>query len=290
MQPGTETQDDDLAMAVAKPPYIDTEIKTKSIAPNLKNGRFAVHAHYWMSGLHNKQGLELAEEINKQITASKLQQNEEAIKQLLLAYSSAKQLGLSVVDEQIYLDDEWRELNLAEPTHLLDGVFVRDKDGAYRPAAGGRAVLLDQGDTLKLKGGEQNLEVAVALAHAKGWTAMSLTGSSKMIEAAWIAAQLNNPTIQITNYTPTKEAQAKLAARLAQQCVTSGVYEGKVLSADDKQVVQKIGRDPDVFVRHDIKNLSRIPAKDEVVGIQYQDGKGQVSGKENQLEKTGNAR
>lgn len=259
----------------------------------MKNGRFAVHAHYWMSGLHNKQGLELTEGINKQITAGKLQQNEEAIKQLLLlAYPSAKQLGLSVVDEQIYLDDEWRKLNLAEPTHLLDGVFVRDKDGAYRPAAGGRAVLLDQGDTLKLKGGEQNLEAAVALAHAKGWTAMSLTGSSKMIEAAWIAAQLNNPTIQIINinYTPTREAQAKLAARLAQQCVTSGVYEGKVLSVDDKQVVQKIGRDPDVFVRHDIKNLSRIPAKDEVVGIQYQDGKGQVSGKENQLEKAGIAR
>lgn len=107
---------------------------------------------------------------------------------------------------------------------------------------------------------------------------MSLTGKPKVVEAAWIAAQLAG--IEVTNYIPTKEAQSKLAERLAQRPVTRGSYEGKILDVQDNQVIQKTGRDPDVFVRHDIANLSRVPVKDEVVGILYKDGKGLVSGKE----------
>lgn len=190
------------------------------------------------------------------------------------------------MDEQIYLDDGWRKRNIAQPKDLMSGLFVRDKDGAYRPAGGGRAVLIDQGDTLKLKAGDKNLEAAVELAKAKGWTAMSLTGKPKVVEAAWIAAQLAG--IEVTNYTPTKEAQAKLAERLAQQPVTQGNYEGKILDVQGNQVIQKTGRDPDVFVRHDIANLSRIPARDEVVSISYKDGIGLVSDKE--LGKSGPAR
>lgn len=45
-------------------------------------------------------------------------------------------------------------------------------------------------------------------------------------------------------------------------------------------MIQKTGRDPDVLVRHDIANLSRVPVKDEVVSISYNDGKGLVSGKQ----------
>ncbi len=255
---------------------LDKEGQTKSAATN--NSRFAVHTPYWLNGLHNLEGLELAEEINKQVQASMLTGKEDSIKQLLLAYPTAKQLGLNVVDEQIYLNDAWRKRNLAQPKDLMGGLFVRDKDGAYRPAGGGRAVLIDQGDTLKLKAGEKSLDAAVELAKAKGWTAMSLAGKPKVVEAAWIAAQLAG--IEVTNYTPTKEAQAKLSERLAQQPVTQGNYEGKILDVQGNQVIQKTGRDPDVFVRHDIANLSRVPVKDEVVGISYKDGKGLVSSKE----------
>ena len=252
------------------------EGQTKSAATN--NSRFAVHAPYWLNGLHNLEGLELAEEINKLVQASKLNEKEDAIKQLLLAYPTAQSLGLSVVEEQIYLGDAWRKRNLAQPKDLMGGMFIRDKNGAYRPASGGRTVLVDQGDTLKLKAGEQSLDAAVELAKAKGWTAMSLTGKPKVVEAAWIAAQLAG--IEVTNYTPTKEAQAKLAERLSQQPVTKGSYEGKILDVKGNQVIQKTGRDPNVFVRHDIANLSRVQVKDEVVIISYKDGKGMVSGKQ----------
>lgn len=93
------------------------EGQTKSAATN--NSRFAVHAPYWLNGLHNLEGLELADEINKQVQASMLTEKEDAIKQLLLAYPTAKQLGLNVVDEQIYLGDGWRKRNLAQPKDLM---------------------------------------------------------------------------------------------------------------------------------------------------------------------------
>ena len=271
--------EDQLEMSVIRQPALAPAVNpSPTQTQEVDNGRFSVMAPYWLSGLHNKDGLALAEEVNKLVAASKLQEQEEAIKQLLLTYPTAKRFGIDVVPERRYLEDQHRKMNMAEPRSLLDGAFVRDKEGAYRPAAGGRAMLVDKGDTLVLKKGEQNLEAAIELAKAKGWTAISLTGKPKVVEAAWISAQLAG--IEVINYTPSKEAQTKLAERLAQRPVTQGNYEGKILDVQGNQVIQKTGRDPDVFVRHNIANLSRVPVKNEVVGISYKDGKGVVSGKE----------
>lgn len=263
---------------------VEKPVPAQNQAP--ENGRFAVMAPYWLNGLHNKDGLALAEKINRLIREKKLEEKEDAINTMLATFSDVRKFGIGVVSERQYLDDPHRKMNMAEPRSLLDGAFVRDKDGAYRPAAGGRTVLMDNGDSLTLKGGEKSLDAAVELAKAKGWTAISLTGKANVMEAAWISAQLAG--IEVINYTPTPEAQAKLAERLAEQPAPNGLYEGKIMSVEGNQVVQKIGRDPDVVVRHNIANLSRVPGKNEVVGIVYKDGKGAVSSKE--IEKAGQER
>ena len=253
-----------------------------TIAGESPDTRFAVNAPYWLNGLHNQAGLALAEEINKVVASNKLQEEQDAIEQILAVnYPDAKRFGLAVIAEKKHLDEPHRQMNLAEPKSLLEGAFVRDKDGAYRPAAGGRAVLLDKGDSLVLKNKDiASYEAAVALAKAKGWTAIKLNGRPAMMEQAWIAAKLAG--IEVTNYTPTKEAQAKFADRVAAQkleniveinrvepSVSSGDFEGKILRFENGQAVQKIGRDPDVTVRHDISKLSKDLVVGEVASIHY---------------------
>lgn len=241
---------------------------------------FAATAPYWLNGLHNREGIALADEINQVVFGSKLAENKDAIAELLDTYSQAKKLGLNVVPQQWHLEDPLRKMNLAEPCFLLDGAFVRDKDGTYRPKEGGRAVLVDKGNSLLLKNKTpESYEAAVALAQAKGWTAISLTGKPQMMEQAWIAAKLAG--IEVINYEPSKEAKAKFAERLAErqagaemhqeaaQCVSEGRHSGKILAIEDGQAVQKIGRDPDVTVRHDISKLSRVPEVGAVEDISY---------------------
>lgn len=115
-------------------------------------GRFAVMAPYWLNGLHNTEGLALAEQVNQLVVESKLEEQEEKVAQLLLSFPAARQFGLGVVPKEQYLDDPWRKANPAQPINLLNEALVRDKDGAYRPAAGGRPVLWDKGDSLKFSG------------------------------------------------------------------------------------------------------------------------------------------
>lgn len=254
--------------------------------------RFAVNAPYWLNGLHNKAGLELAEEINKVVSSKKLEEEQDTIEQILANYPDARRFGLAVIAEKKHLDEPHRKMNLAEPKSLLESAFVRDKDGAYRPAAGGRAVLLDKGDSLVLKNKDAaSYEAAVELAKAKGWTAIKLNGRPAMMEQAWIAAKLAG--IEVTNYAPTKEAQAKFADRVAAQqldntvainrveaSVSAGSFEGKILRFENGQAVQKTGRDPDVTVRHDISKLSKALVVGEVASIKYdKDGRGMVEDK-----------
>ena len=260
---------------------LPAEAQPAPLTSSQDNGLFAVTAPYWLNGLHNKDGIELANEINKVIFGSKLAEGKDDIEELLSTYDQAKKLALSVVPQHRHLDDPHRKMNLAEPRHLLDGIFVRDKEGAYRPKDGGRAVLLDKGDSLVIKNKDsKSYEAAVALAKAKGWTAISLKGKPAMMESAWIAAKLAG--IEVINYEPTKEAKAKFAERLAQQqtgaeilnettsqCVSSGSYSGKILAIEGGQVVQKVGRDPDKIARHDISKLSRLPEIWAVEDIAY---------------------
>lgn len=270
------------------------------------NGRFAVAAPYWLDGLHNPEGLKLAEEINELIRLKKLEENEEAIKVILKTFPDARKFGIGVFAEKYYLNDPWRKANLAEPVTLLGGALTRDKEGAYRPTGGGLPVLVDKGDTAVVKDWEHGPRAAIELMKAKGSTAIRLNGSNREKEAMWLAAMVGG--LAVVDYEPSKETRMKLADMYAkealakaaggdieiinrsQPCVGEGVYEGKITEVIDGFAKQKAGRDPDVFVRHDLKNLSRMPEVGEVVGIQYKNGRGQVSEKVMGVEKAGKGR
>jgi hypothetical protein len=55
-----------------------------------------------------------------------------------------------------------------------------------------------------------------------------------------------------------------------------GLFSGKVMSVKDGIAVQKIGRNDNNVVRHDLRNLSRPPEVGEVVEIKYGKGTGQI--------------
>ena len=298
MDQDLENTVDDLELR-ASPEQVNERAETvqlmdAAIAGEAPDTRFAVNAPYWLNGLHNQAGLELAEEINKVLASKKLQEEKDAIEQILANYPDARRFGLAVISEKKHLDEPHRKMNLAEPNSLLENAFVRDKDGAYRPAAGGRAILLDKGDSLVLKNKDAaSYEAAVELARAKGWTAIKLNGRPAMMEQAWIAAKLAG--IEVTNYQPTKEAQAKFADRVAAQkseniieinrvegepSVSVGSFEGKILRFENGQAVQKTGREPDITVRHDISKLSKVLVVGEVASIKYdKDGRSLVEDK-----------
>lgn len=59
--------------------------------------------------------------------------------------------------------------------------------------------------------------------------------------------------------------------------VQEGTHRGVVLDVIDNVVIQKIGRDPDTVVRHDLSRLSNEVKKGDVADIKYKDGVGEVS-------------
>jgi N12 class adenine-specific DNA methylase/predicted RNA methylase len=61
--------------------------------------------------------------------------------------------------------------------------------------------------------------------------------------------------------------------------VNEGFYSGRVSKIEGGIVTQKIGRDPDMVVLHEVSRLSGLPNIDEVVDIQYRGGKGEVTDK-----------
>lgn len=61
--------------------------------------------------------------------------------------------------------------------------------------------------------------------------------------------------------------------------VRVGDYNGKVINIVDGVATQKVGRDPDRVVRHDMSNLSRNVAIGDVVDINYRGGVGVVGGR-----------
>lgn len=197
--------------------------------------QFAVMAPYWLDGLHNSQGITLAEEVNLEIKKNKLAEDKEAIANLLKLYPNAKRFGLEVVSRNRYLDDPHHKTNAAEPRSLLDGAFVRDKDGEYRPAAGGRAVLADKGDSLVLKSkSAEGYRAAMELAIAKGWTAIELKGKPAMLAEAWIEAKLKG--LDVVNYSPTKEDLAKYTKRLAEERALSSSTHSQPVEQDPEKV------------------------------------------------------
>lgn len=389
-------------------------------ADPLEDSRFAVMAPYWQNGLHNAEGIALATEVNAAIKKSGLAENKEAVVELLSAYANARRFGLQIVSERRYKNDQFLKANPAEPRDLLQGAFVRDKEGAYRPASGGLAVLVDKGDSLVLKSRDKNsYSAAMELAVAKGWKAIELKGKPAMLANAWLEAKMMG--LDVVNYSPTKEDLAKFNDELAKRnmakavaepskamdqrleqvevrpfvdaqgqtkmatvvytvsqeggadaqfhdpksaakafaklpatklpavvrsvtradgyveadvmiagtgfaqgttqpvksvdgmldhefneafaevkeesltqettqlgaLVDSGVHSGKILGIKDGYVIQKVGRDPDKVVRHDLSKLSRVPDVGDVEDIGYDNGRGMLKEPGKGLEQDG---
>lgn len=183
-------------------------------APGAKQ-EFAAMAPYWLNGLHNHEGVELAKQVNRLIESKKLADNKLAIATLLNSFPDHRRLGLEPIERSKYLTDPHLKANVSQPAQLLDGALVRDNEGAYRPKAGGNAVLIDKGTSLVLKSKtEHAYRGAMELAKAKGWTAIELKGKPKMLAQAWVEAQMMG--LQVINYTPTEVDRVRLAERMAE--------------------------------------------------------------------------
>lgn len=174
-----------------------------------------VMASYWVNGLHNAEGIAAANELNKIIAARKLEEDKNSIERLIYANEHARKLGLRAVSKEVFLNDPDFKENRAEPRKLLQGSLVRDKDGSYRSAVGGKPLILDKGDSLALKSkGKETYQGAMELALAKGWTAIEIKGKPSMMAEIWLEAKMMN--LDVVNYTPNAKDQEKLAARLAE--------------------------------------------------------------------------
>lgn len=263
------------------------------------SARFAIMAPYWLHGLHNFSGLAIADELNRTIHKLQLTSSQEAIQKLLSAHPRARELGLRVVDEAMFLEDPWRRTNPGEPTHLLNGELVRDSEGAYRPKAGGKAILKDSGDSLILKNkSEQAYRGAMELAIAKGWKAISLNGKPAMLADAWLEAKLLG--LEVVNYKPTEQDRARYAQRLAAQergdgskdhlevrpapsqpgskVVAAGQHIGPIIEVGTDHLAQKTGRYDSSIVWHEIAALQGDQPRAGVSAeITYVNGKGTVS-------------
>jgi len=198
----------------------DAELAAAAVAPKIaeagSEAKFGVKADYWQNGLHNSKGVSLAKEINKTIKNGGLEADKEAIARLLAVYPDARRLGINVVTEARLLADLDLRANVAEPRTLLKGALVRDKEGAYRPAAGGLAVVMDKGDSLSLKGkSTQGYQAAMELAVSKGWTAIELKGKPAMLANAWLEAKMLG--LDVVNYAPTEKDKAAFAQRVAEE-------------------------------------------------------------------------
>lgn len=198
--------------SMARP--IDGEALSAGIEGVAALDRFAAMAPYWLDGLHNFEGLALAQKINLEIKARGLAEDRDAIAQLMAVHSKARSLGIGVVPEMQYLNDPELKRNRGEPASLLDGALVRDKEGAYRPKAGGPAMIQDRGESVVLKGkSAESHRGAMELAVAKGWKAIELKGSKAMLSEAWVEAKLLG--LEVVGYAPNEKDHAKYSARVA---------------------------------------------------------------------------
>lgn len=188
---------------------------------------FAAMAPYWQDGLHNFEGVALAKEINEAIRVQNLAGDKQSIERLLAVYPKARRLGIGVVPENQYLNDPHLKANLSEPRSLLDGALVRDKEGAYRPKAGGLAVLQDLGVSVTLKSkSAEAYRGAMELAVTKGWTAIELKGKPAMLADAWLEAKLMG--LDVVNYSPTEKDKTKYAERVAEESRRKGTVQSGV--------------------------------------------------------------
>lgn len=214
--------------------------------PSSEIDEFVVSAPYWLDGLHNFEGLKLADEINRLIQEKKLGIKKEGVSDLLATYPDKLKYGLNVIEKNKNEKDPLRKANLAEPKTLLHGALVRDKEGKYRPKEGGLPIIEDKGTSLKLKRKNgKAYEAAMELALAKGWKAIELNGKPKMLGQAWLEAKMKG--LEVVNYTPTEKDREALAQRMAERDAAIAKDQGNetvelrpVIDSDGREVMAKV--------------------------------------------------
>lgn len=177
--------------------------------------QWAVMCPYWMDGIHNFRGIALVQELNASIERMGIGDDRDKVQLYLDEHEEAKKFQLGVVRRSRLQESELWQQNPSEPAKLLGGLFVRDKEGQYRPGEGGRVVLADKGDSLVLKGkSREGYEAAIELALAKGWSSIELKGKPEMMADIWLEARLKG--VNVVNYEPSREDKERFAKRLAQ--------------------------------------------------------------------------
>lgn len=240
-------------------------LASEPVAESTVEADFAVMAPYWLDRLHNYEGIELAKQVNQLIDAEKLGKNKAAIATLLNSYPDSRRLGVEIVPRSKYLGDRDLKVNVAEPAELLGGDLVRDKEGAYRPKAGGLAVLQDKGTSLVLKSKtDQAYKGAMELALAKGWKAIELKGKPKMLAQAWLEAQMLG--LDVVNYTPTEQDREKLAQRMAAEVMKREAAAEKVAAlapetVEVRPVVDGTGKEVMATVTSTVAHTGTQPAQ-----------------------------
>lgn len=214
-KPTTARAPGEQVKAPSSPAVAERGVQREGHSAPAKPDEFAVMAPYWLDGLHNFEGVELAKQVNRLVDVEGLAKDRAAIATLLSSYPNARRLALDIVPRSRYLDDPYLKANPSEPRALVGGELVRDEDGGYRPRAGGTQVLRDKGKSLVLKTkSELAYRGAMELAVAKGWKAIELKGNPKMMAQAWLEAKAMG--LDVVNYTPTDHDQEKLAQRMAE--------------------------------------------------------------------------
>lgn len=209
--------------------------------PDPEPEQFAVSAPYWLDGLHNFEGLKLAEEINRLIEEKNLEHKKDAVDSLLATYPDKLKFELAVVDKNKHELNPHRKANLAEPAILLKGALIRDKEGKYRPKEGGLPIIEDKGTSLKLKRKNgKAYEAAMELALAKGWKAIELNGNPKMLGQAWLEAQMRG--LDVVNYSPSEKDREALAQRIAERDAAMAKERGPE-TVEVRPVIDSDGRE-----------------------------------------------
>ena len=269
--------------AVAQPQAI-TQLEATS-----EPGELAVMAPYWLNGLHNKQGIELAKRINEVINEEErlIIRNPQSIQKLMATlFPEAKPLGLHIVAMEQYRTDELLKANPAEPASLLAGAFTRDKEGAYRPSAGGPVVIQDRGDAVDLTSESHDAyQASIGLAKAKGWkpTELDLARLAKAFAAQGGLPEQAQPVEQEPETKAAEHSQTMQAVRESWDEImpaTDGHHVGPIVAVDGQFICQKTGRDPQQIIWHDTKKMDgHVPAIGQTAEIRYQDGRGHAINK-----------
>jgi len=260
----------------------------QAVAPS-EPSELAVMAPYWLNGLHNKQGIELAKRINAGLDDEdrNIIRNPQSIQKLMdTLHPEAKRLGLHIVTMEQYRANELLKANPAEPASLLAGAYTRDKEGAYRPSAGGPVLIQDRGDAVEVTFNSPDAyQASIELAKAKGLKPKE-QDLARLAQAMADLGGLPEQPQPVQQERETEAAEHSKTMQTARESwdeimpATDGHHIGPIVAVDGQFVCQKTGRDPKQITWHDTRNMSGLmPSIGQTAEIRYRDGRGHVINK-----------